>query len=105
MKSRRIFLATLVAGALSTSALANNDDSTSTPDNPNRVAPPSPENVPAARSHPIGKTRAQVRKELVDARRAGTIPTTETDYPASPRTIEANRTRYQILERYWASKD
>ena len=49
--------------------------------------------------------RAQVRDELIEARRAGTIPTTEADYPPSQRTINANRTRYQIFERYWTSKD
>ncbi|HZZ04909.1 DUF4148 domain-containing protein [Paraburkholderia sp.] len=105
MKSKRIALAALLTSALSTSALAYNDDSISAPDDPNRIVPPSSKNVPAEQPHRIGKTRAQVHKELVDARRAGIIPTTEADYPPSQRTIDANRTRYQIFERYWASKD
>lgn len=105
MKSKRIALATLLASALSASALANNNDSISAPDDPNRIAPPSSKHVPIEHAQRIGKTRAQVRDELIEARRAGTIPTTEADYPPSQRTINANRTSYQIFERYWTSKD
>ncbi|MFM0735133.1 DUF4148 domain-containing protein [Paraburkholderia sediminicola] len=105
MTSKRIVLATLLASALSTSALAYNDDRISAPDDPNRIAPPWSKNVPTTQPRQIGKTRAQVREELIEAQRAGIIPTTEADYPPSQRTINANRARYQISERYWASKD
>jgi Domain of unknown function (DUF4148) len=50
----------------------------------------------------LGKTRAQVRQELIEARRQGIIPTTNADYPPSQRTINANKTRNAIVERYWA---
>ncbi|CAE6835380.1 DUF4148 domain-containing protein [Paraburkholderia haematera] len=100
MKSKRIALAVIFMSVLSTSVLADNDQSVSA-----LAASQSSQYVPAAQSRPIGKTRAQVRQELIDARREGTIPTTEADYPPSQRTIDANRARHQILERYWASTD
>jgi hypothetical protein len=105
MRSKRIILATILMSALSTSALANNGNSVSAQGESNRIAPPSSKNESTARPHQLGKTRAQVRKELIDARRAGTIPTTEADYPPSQRTIDANRARNQIFENFWSSKD
>ncbi|MFM0205401.1 DUF4148 domain-containing protein [Paraburkholderia fungorum] len=105
MKSKRIALAAILMSALSTSALASHDDSVRAPADPNRVAPPSSTSVPDAQPHQLGKTRAQVRQELIDARRDGAIPTTEADYPPSQRTIDANRARNRIFERYWSSNN
>jgi hypothetical protein len=106
MKPSRITLAAILMAALSSvSALAQQDDSVSAPSDSNRIAPPSSTSLPAAQPHQLGKTRAQVRQELIDARREGIIPTTEADYPPSQRTIDANRARNRIFERYWTRND
>jgi hypothetical protein len=105
MKLRQIALAAILASTVSTSALANHDDSVPAPGDANRIAPPASTSGPAAGPHQLGKTRAQVRKELIDARREGTIPTTEADYPPSQRTIAANRARNRIFENFWTGKD
>ena len=47
-----------------------------------------------------GKTRAEVRRELIQAYREGLIPTTEADYPPSKRTIERNKALFAETERY-----
>ncbi|MEZ0602416.1 DUF4148 domain-containing protein [Paraburkholderia sp. IW21] len=104
MESKRVALTALLMSALSTAVLADDNTRPAPGDSP-RIAPPSSQSAPTAHPHPPGKTRAQVHQELIEARRAGTIPTTEADYPPSQRTIDANRARNQIFERYWASKD
>jgi hypothetical protein len=43
-----------------------------------------------------GKTRAQVRAELVEAQRAGLIPFPKNDYPPSAKTIARNRALFQL---------
>lgn len=43
---------------------------------------------------PEGKTRAQAMQELIEAQRAGLVPTSRSDYPPSEATIERNRARY-----------
>jgi hypothetical protein len=47
-----------------------------------------------------GKTRAEVRQELLQAYKDGLIPTTEADYPPSRRTIERNKALFAESERY-----
>jgi hypothetical protein len=47
-----------------------------------------------------GKTRAEVRAELIEAQRAGIVPTPEADYPPSKRTIERNQARFSALEKH-----
>lgn len=47
-----------------------------------------------------GKTRAEVRQELLQAYKEGLIPTTEADYPPSRRTIERNKALFAESERY-----
>ncbi|MDR5794227.1 DUF4148 domain-containing protein [Caballeronia sp. LZ008] len=42
-----------------------------------------------------GKTRAQVMQELIEAQRAGLVPTSRSDYPPSEATIERNRARFE----------
>ena len=59
----------------------------------------------AQSSAPTGLTRAQVREQIVQAERDGTIPTTEADYPPSQRSIDANKARHAVLQRYWADND
>ncbi|CAE6733160.1 hypothetical protein R69927_01922 [Paraburkholderia domus] len=51
------------------------------------------------RSH--GKTRAEVRQELLQAQRDGLIPTNDTDYPPSQRTVERNKARFAAFERHY----
>ena len=43
-----------------------------------------------------GKTRAQVHAELIEAQRAGVIPTADTNYPADDATIKRNQELYRI---------
>jgi hypothetical protein len=43
-----------------------------------------------------GKTRAQVHAELIEAERAGVIPTSDIDYPASEETIRRNKELYRV---------
>ncbi|HEY1999758.1 DUF4148 domain-containing protein [Paraburkholderia sp.] len=42
-----------------------------------------------------GKTRAEVRADLVQAEAQGVIPGHKTDYPPSPQQIAQNRATYQ----------
>ncbi|WP_063532639.1 DUF4148 domain-containing protein [Burkholderia sp. MSMB1589WGS] len=51
---------------------------------------------------PQGKTRAQVRAELIQAYRDGVIPTSDGDYPPSQATIDANRARLAATHPAWA---
>ncbi len=46
-----------------------------------------------------GKTRAQVRAELVQAQRAGVIPTNDSDYPPSRDTTRRNQTLYRLARK------
>ncbi|MEQ5839476.1 DUF4148 domain-containing protein [Paraburkholderia acidicola] len=48
-----------------------------------------------------GKTREQVRAELLQAEEAGLIPTHRNDYPPSAETIARNRVRFQQIEQAW----
>ncbi|KDR28413.1 MULTISPECIES: DUF4148 domain-containing protein [Caballeronia] len=47
----------------------------------------------------IGKSRAEVVAEMIQAQRDGIIPTSKNDYPPSERTIERNRELYRIRNR------
>jgi hypothetical protein len=51
-----------------------------------------------------GKTRAQVRAELINAERAGFVPAGKFDYPPSAATIARNRERFSLAEQYWSSR-
>jgi hypothetical protein len=57
--------------------------------------------VPQVNSKAHGKTRAEVLQELIQAQRDGLIPTNDTDYPPSKRTIERNKARFAGLERHY----
>ncbi|WP_206996627.1 DUF4148 domain-containing protein [Trinickia mobilis] len=47
------------------------------------------------------KTRGQVRQELIESERAGLVPVGRTDYPPSQATINRNRVRFSLAEKYW----
>lgn len=51
----------------------------------------------------MGKTRAQVYAEMVQAEEAGVIPAGNTHNPLTPAMIETNRIRFALAERYWKS--
>ncbi|MFL9875137.1 DUF4148 domain-containing protein [Paraburkholderia megapolitana] len=51
-----------------------------------------------------GKTRAEVRQELIEAQRNGLVPTNDVNYPPNERTIERNKARYAAYERHNAGK-
>lgn len=48
-----------------------------------------------------GKTRAQVRAELLQAEEAGLTPVHKNDYPPSAETVARNRVRFQEIEQAW----
>jgi hypothetical protein len=48
-----------------------------------------------------GKTRAQVRAELLQAEEAGWIPAGNTRYPPSAETMARNRAQFQQAEKWW----
>jgi hypothetical protein len=50
------------------------------------------------------RTRAEVRAELIQAYRDGTIPTTDGDYPPSQSTIDINRARFAASNPAWAQQ-
>ncbi len=47
------------------------------------------------------KTHAQVVAELVQAYRAGTVPSGDGDYPPSDATVAANRARIEAMPPPW----
>ncbi|MFL9886943.1 DUF4148 domain-containing protein [Paraburkholderia agricolaris] len=57
--------------------------------------------IPKVNQKAHGKTRAEVRQELIQAQRDGLIPTNDTDYPPGKRTIERNKARFAALERHY----
>lgn len=57
----------------------------------------------ATRSTSSGKTRAQVREELVEAQRAGLVPSSK-DYPPGAATIARNQARFQQVEPFWRAR-
>lgn len=48
----------------------------------------------SAQESPVGKTRAEVRAELIQAEAQGLLPTRKDDYPPSAATISQNRALY-----------
>ncbi|WP_438451616.1 DUF4148 domain-containing protein, partial [Listeria monocytogenes] len=50
-----------------------------------------------------GNTRTEVYAELVQAERAGFVPSGNADYPPGPVTIERNLMRFKIAESWWQS--
>ncbi|WP_323119869.1 DUF4148 domain-containing protein [Burkholderia alba] len=48
-----------------------------------------------------GKTREEVRRELIQAYRDGFLPTKDTDYPPSPATRARNREILQAANPSW----
>ncbi|EKS72717.1 hypothetical protein BURK_004672 [Burkholderia sp. SJ98] len=47
----------------------------------------------------VGKTRAEVVAELIQAQKDGLVPTSKTDYPPSERTIQRNKELYRARNR------
>jgi Domain of unknown function (DUF4148) len=60
-------------------------------------------NAVAGGNAATGKTRAQVRAELLQAEEAGVVPVDKIDYPPSAQTIARNRARFQQVEHAWKS--
>jgi Domain of unknown function (DUF4148) len=53
-------------------------------------------NAFAQDTSPAGKSRAQVRQELIQAEADGVLPNSRNDYPPSTEAIARNRVLYQI---------
>lgn len=98
MKHYATALAALILGALATTAVAN--DTRSSPAFASQSHSPL-----AGQPQQMGKSREQVRQELLEAQRQGLIPNTEADYPPSQRSIDANKARHAALQRYWAENN
>ncbi|WP_063801189.1 DUF4148 domain-containing protein [Burkholderia ubonensis] len=59
---------------------------------------------PSGNSAPSGKTREEVRQELIRAYHDGLLPTSNHDYPPSPETIARNKARHSLREPVWAAQ-
>ncbi|MET3229588.1 UNVERIFIED_ORG: hypothetical protein ABIC54_001762 [Burkholderia sp. 1263] len=114
MSSKSIsIVAALIAATLATSAFADADHdypkaSVSTALPPASSANPSSSNVTTAITPvvqaPRGKTRDEVLQELIQARRAGLIPSGGADYPPSEATIARNLARLEAAPQKWATQ-
>ncbi|WP_082712044.1 DUF4148 domain-containing protein [Burkholderia singularis] len=56
----------------------------------------------SANTVPSGKTREQVRQELIQAYHDGLLPTSKLDYPPSEATIARNKELHRLIEPKWA---
>jgi hypothetical protein len=93
--------ATLMAMFLATSAFADADHGY--PESASPVQASTGDMVQAQQPAPE-KTRAQGRQELIEAERAGLVPSPKNDYPPSQAAIERNKARFRLTENYLASK-
>lgn len=59
----------------------------------------------ASRNTSTGKSRAQVRTELLEAERAGTVPVHKNEYPPSVETVARNQVRFRQIEQAWRAGD
>ncbi|MFM0226580.1 DUF4148 domain-containing protein [Paraburkholderia dipogonis] len=98
MKHYATALAALILSTLATTAVANDSNSIAT-------FTLLPQGTLAGQPQQMGKSREQVRQELIEAQRQGLIPNTEADYPPSQRSIDANKARHAAVQRYWAEND
>ncbi|MFW6855157.1 DUF4148 domain-containing protein [Burkholderia gladioli] len=59
--------------------------------------------APGSRTAPAaaGKTREQVRQELIQAYHDGLLPASKNDYPPSASTIERNQELHRIARPAW----
>ncbi|WP_080406267.1 DUF4148 domain-containing protein [Burkholderia ubonensis] len=105
----RIVVAMIVAATAATSAFADGGhdypgaygaSSASSTRGVAAVAPASP----SGNSAPSGKTREQVRQELIRAYHDGLLPTSNHDYPPGPETIARNKELHSLREPVWAAQ-
>ncbi|WP_080418759.1 DUF4148 domain-containing protein [Burkholderia ubonensis] len=105
----RIVVAMVVAATAATSAFADGGhdypgayaaSSASSARSAAAVAPASP----SGNSAPSGKTREQVRQELIRAYHDGLLPTSNHDYPPGPETIARNKELHSLREPVWAAQ-
>ncbi len=59
---------------------------------------------PSGNSVVQGRTREQVRQELIRAYHDGLLPTSNHDYPPGPETIARNKELYSLREPVWAAQ-
>ncbi|OJA25627.1 hypothetical protein BGV56_03745 [Burkholderia ubonensis] len=105
----RIVVAMVVAATAVTSAFADGGhdypgaygaSSASSTRGAAAVAPASS----SGNSAPSGKTREQVRQELIRAYHDGLLPTSNHDYPPGPETIARNKELHSLREPVWAAQ-
>ncbi|WP_063898081.1 DUF4148 domain-containing protein [Burkholderia ubonensis] len=105
----RIVVAMVVAATAATSAFADGGhdypgayaaSSASSTRGAAAVAPAGP----SGNSAPSGKTREQVRQELIRAYHDGLLPTSNHDYPPGPETIARNKELHSLREPVWAAQ-
>ncbi|WP_321869362.1 DUF4148 domain-containing protein [Burkholderia ubonensis] len=104
----RIAVAMVVAATAATSAFADGGH-----DYPNAYAASSASSTrgaaaiapvgPSGNSAPSGKTREQVRQELIRAYHDGLLPTSNHDYPPSAEAIARNKELHSLREPVWAA--
>ena len=107
MTNRNVLSAALLTALLTSPAFAHEGPIVAKPDSiaQSHGDPSSPDTIissPASTAtNPVsvGKTRAEVKQELLQAHRDGLMPMSDVDYPPGQRTIERNKARFSAFER------
>ncbi|WP_051889008.1 DUF4148 domain-containing protein [Caballeronia sordidicola] len=101
-RNPNLYAPSLVSSTLHSqqTVLANSDGSESTVLTTGTNGPSTADRITA-----YGKTRAQVRAELLEAERAGTVPVHKNEYPPSVETVARNHARFQQIEQAWRGED
>ncbi|MGK8405162.1 MULTISPECIES: DUF4148 domain-containing protein [Burkholderia cepacia complex] len=102
--------AIVVAASAATSAFADaghsypNVAQNSNPVSNTAAVPPASAVSQSGNPTSQGKTREQVRQELIQAWHDGLLPTSRHDYPPSPATIARNKELHHRFEAKWAAQ-
>ncbi|WP_155630536.1 DUF4148 domain-containing protein [Burkholderia territorii] len=102
-------VATLVVVAAATPAFADDGDAypnialNSNPTSNSAPVSSEPIGSRSSNSASSGKTREEVREELIQAYRDGLLPTNKNDYPPSPATIARNKELFRLANPKWGT--
>ena len=106
----RIVAAMVVAASAATSAFADsghdypNVAQNSNPVSNTAAVSPAPTVRQSGNPASQGKTREQVRQELIQAYHDGLLPIRKHDYPPSAATIARNKELHKLSESKWAAQ-
>ncbi|MBR8142730.1 DUF4148 domain-containing protein [Burkholderia pseudomultivorans] len=105
----RITIAIVIAASAATSAFADGGHdypNVAQHNSPvsNTTVEPAPAVSQLGNMRSEGKTREQVRRELIQAYHDGLLPTSKHDYPPSPATVARNKELHNLIEPKWAAQ-